>query len=117
MSNNEFDWTTILPDAERRKALADRKEFFDSFPTKEEVEQAGREGRAAFAKACAQVDRTKFRRALHTLLADAVDNLGLEVVKAQLKEATTMVDLIPSVAITAVSDNTDPPSTPPGTSG
>jgi len=56
MSNNEFDWTVILPEAERQKVLADRKAFFDCFPTAEEIEQAGREGREAFAKACAEVD-------------------------------------------------------------
>jgi hypothetical protein len=59
MSNNEFDWTVILPEAERQKVLADRKAFFDSFPTKEELEQAGREGREAFAKACAEVDTVR----------------------------------------------------------
>jgi len=56
MSNPDFDWTTVLPEGERQKFLADRESFLDSFPTKEEVEQAGREGREAFAKACAQVD-------------------------------------------------------------
>ena len=59
MSNPEFDWTTILPEDERRKVLADRQTFFDRFPTKDEVKHAGREGREAFAKACAQVDRKR----------------------------------------------------------
>lgn len=63
MSNPEFDWTTILPKGERRKVLADTQAFFDSFPTRDEIEQAGREGREAFAKACAEVDRKRGRHA------------------------------------------------------
>lgn len=59
MSNPEFDWTTILPEEERKKVLAGRQAFFDRFPTKDEIEQAGREGREAFAKACAEVDARK----------------------------------------------------------
>lgn len=59
MSSQEFDWTVILPEGERQKLLAARSAFFDSFPTKEEVEQAGKEGREAFAMACAQVDRAR----------------------------------------------------------
>jgi hypothetical protein len=66
MSDLEFDWTEILPEPERSKVRAAQKaglvEFIDSFPTKEEVEQAGREGREAFAKACAIVDAKKLPR-------------------------------------------------------
>jgi len=73
MSNPEFDWTTILPEDERKKVLAERQEFFDRFPTKDEVEQAGREGRASFAKACATVDA---RKETERLLNEAKDHIA-----------------------------------------
>lgn len=73
MSNREFDWTMILPEDERKKALADRQTFFDSFPTKDEIEQAGREGRAAFVKACATVDA---RNEAERLLNAAMDHIA-----------------------------------------
>ena len=51
MANTGFDWTEILPEPERSKVRAERRgtleEFLDSFPTKEEVEQAGWEVRDA----------------------------------------------------------------------
>lgn len=72
--NDKFDWTTILPDAERQKVLAGRQAFFDNFPTKDEVEQAGREGREAFAKACAQVDRAELRK-LQAIIDDQADRI------------------------------------------
>lgn len=59
MSSHETDWTIILPPDERKKLLDARNEFFGSFPTREEYEQVGREGREAFAKACAQVDKAR----------------------------------------------------------
>ena len=76
MSNPEFDWTTILPEDERKIVLAQRQAFLDRFPTKEEVERAGREGREAFAKACAQVDRDRIKDLTAELrkLQDIIDN-------------------------------------------
>lgn len=63
MSSHGFDWTEILPEPERTKVRAERRgtleAFLDRFPTKEEIEQAGREGREAFAKARAQVDKAR----------------------------------------------------------
>lgn len=76
MSNPEFDWTEILPEPERSKVRAERhrsmEEFFDKFPTKEEVEQAGREGRAALAKASATVDARKETERLMWLVIDHI---------------------------------------------
>lgn len=61
--NREFDWTEILPEPERTKVRNERRgtleEFLDRFPTKEEIEQAGREGREAFFEARAQVDKAR----------------------------------------------------------
>lgn len=74
MTNPEFDWTILLPEDERAKVLADRKAFFDSFPTGDEVEQAGREGRAAFAKACATVDARKETERLLWAVIDHIAN-------------------------------------------
>lgn len=76
MSSRDFDWTVILPEAERHKELASRQTFLDSFPTEDELEQAGREGRAAFAKACAQVDRNRINDLVAELrkLQDIIDN-------------------------------------------
>jgi hypothetical protein len=73
MTDRKFDWTTILPEDERKKVLADRRAFFDSFPTEDEIEQAGREGRAAFAKACATVDA---RNEAEKLLNAAMDHIA-----------------------------------------
>jgi hypothetical protein len=91
MSNREFDWTMILPEEERRKALADRQTFFDKFPTKSEIEQAGREGREAFAKACAQVDRNRINDLVTELrkLQDIIDS-----------QAGRILDLEAAVAMT-----------------
>jgi hypothetical protein len=72
MSNPEFDWTAILPEDERKKVLAERQPFFDSFPTKDEVEQAGLEGRAAFANACDTVDARKETERLLNAAADHI---------------------------------------------
>jgi hypothetical protein len=73
MSDTKFDWTTILPKAEREKVLSDRQAFFDGFPTKEDVEQAGREGRLAFARACAIVDN---RNESERFLNAAMDHIA-----------------------------------------
>jgi hypothetical protein len=91
MSNREFDWTMILPEEERRKVLADRQTFFDKFPTKSEIEQAGREGREAFAKACAQVDRNRINDLVTELrkLQDIIDS-----------QADRILDLEAAVAMT-----------------
>jgi hypothetical protein len=73
MSKNEFDWTVILPEDERKRVLSDRQAFFDRFPTKGEIEEAGREGRAAFGKACAIVDA---RNEAERLLNAAMDHIA-----------------------------------------
>lgn len=63
MTDRNFDWTTILPEPERSKVRLAQKndlvEFIGSFPTREEVERAGIEGRETLAKACAQVDAAR----------------------------------------------------------
>lgn len=63
MSVNDFDWTEILPEPDRTQARKARDagltKFLDGFPTKEEIEQAGRDGREAFARACATIDRNR----------------------------------------------------------
>lgn len=76
MTNREFDWTTILPEAERATFLAQRQSFLESFPSKEEVEQAGIEGQQAFARACAQVDRARINDLTAELrkLQDIIDS-------------------------------------------
>jgi hypothetical protein len=76
MSNSEFDWTIILPPDERKKLLDARDEFFGSFPTREEYEQAGREGREAFARARAEIDQRRISDLTADLrkLQDIIDN-------------------------------------------
>jgi hypothetical protein len=80
MTNPEFDWTEILPEPERTNVRNERRgtleEFLDRFPTKDEVEQAGREGREAFAKACTQVDKARIADLTAELrkLQDIIDN-------------------------------------------
>lgn len=110
MSNPEFDWTSILPEAERKKVLADRADslagFMKGFPVKqteitaddEELRIAGIEGREAFERACRQVDRAAFRKALHTLIADATDQIGAPDTIAEVAEALAMTKLIEAPA-------------------
>lgn len=77
---SEFDWTEILPEPDRSQVRAAQEaslvHFIDGFPTKEEVEQAGREGSEAFAKACTQVDRKRINDLTAELrkLQDIIDN-------------------------------------------
>lgn len=77
---NEFDWTEILPEPDRSKVREAQRagliHFLDGFPTNEEVEQAGREGREAFAKASAHVDRSRINDLVAELrkLQDIIDN-------------------------------------------
>lgn len=55
MTDPDFDWTEILSEPERSKVRADltaqKGTFLESFPTREELEQSGREGREAFYRA------------------------------------------------------------------
>jgi len=80
MEDKGFDWTEILPEPERTKVRNERRgtleEFLDRFPTKEEVEQAGREGREAFFEARAQVDKARIASLTAELrkLQDIIDN-------------------------------------------
>ena len=94
MSSREFDWTTILPEAERQKVLAERQVFFERFPTKQEVEQAGREGREAFAKACAQVDQNRIKDLTAELrkLQDIIDNQADRILDLEAKVSVTNGD-------------------------
>ena len=76
MSSHDFDWAAILPEDERKIVLAQRQAFFDRFPTKNDIEQADREGREAFAKACAHVDQDRIKDLTAELrkLQDIIDN-------------------------------------------
>ena len=87
--NREFDWINILPEPDRQKALAERRAFFDSFPTKEEVEKAGRDGREAFAKACAQVDRNRINDLTAELrkLQDIIDGQADRILDLEARAA------------------------------
>jgi hypothetical protein len=85
MTNTGFDWTEILPEPERSKVRAERRgtleEFLDRFPTKDEIEQAGREGREAFFEARAQVDKARIAdltaelRKLQDIIDDQADRI------------------------------------------
>lgn len=70
---DRFDWTEILPEPEKSKVRAQQSTFLESFPTREELGRAGREGRAAFAKACATVD---VRNESERLLNAAMDHIA-----------------------------------------
>src|SRR5450631_406095 len=97
MSSHEFAWTIILPEDERKKVLADQQSFFDRFPTKDEIEQAAREGREAFAKACAQVDSKKPE-------VNHIRDLMAEVRKLQDiidDQADRIIDLEVALAVTS----------------
>lgn len=90
MTSREFDWTTVLPEPGRQKALAERQAFFDGFPTKDELEQAGREGREAFAEACAQVDRKRISDLVAELrkLQDIIDGQADRILDLEARLAT-----------------------------
>jgi hypothetical protein len=100
MSNPEFDWTEILPETLRSQVRSAQKaglvHFMEGFPTKEEIEQAGREGREAFAKACAQVDRKRIDDLTNELrkLQDIIDN-----------QADHILDLEARLALASTSGN------------
>lgn len=88
MSNPEFDWTTILPEDERKRVLAERQAFFDRFPTKDDVEQAGREGREAFARACAQIDQNRIKDLLAELrkLQEIIDSQADRILDLEARQ-------------------------------
>ena len=71
-ANDEFDWTEILPEPERSKVREEftrnASEFFEKFPTKSEIAQAGLEGKRAFVRACDQVDAAKIARQMMDLV-------------------------------------------------
>jgi hypothetical protein len=85
MTNVGFDWTEILPEPERTRVReAQRNDlvaFMDHFPTKEEIEQAGVEGREAFFEARAQVDKARIAdltaelRKLQDIIDDQADRI------------------------------------------
>ena len=63
MTHAGFDWTEILPEPERSTVRAELKaktgSFLEGFPTREELNEAARDGRASFERACAIVDKEK----------------------------------------------------------
>lgn len=69
MTDQKFDWTEILPEPERTKVRADLEAkngtFLESFPTREELEQTGREGRSALYRAQAAVNAKETERLLN----------------------------------------------------
>lgn len=81
MSNPEFDWINVLPEADRKAVLASREAFFKGFPVRPneieedaaELRQAGIEGRAAFDRAVAIVDA---RKETERLLNEAADHIA-----------------------------------------
>lgn len=77
MTDPKFDWTTILPEPDMTKVRADLEakngKFLESFPTREELEEAGREGRAALKRAVTIVDN---RNKTEQLLNAAIDHIA-----------------------------------------
>ena len=112
MANTGFDWTEILPEPERSKVRAERRgtleEFLDSFPTKEEVEQAGREGREAFFEARAQVDKARIADLTAELrkLQDIIDNQADRIldVEAAAKRNETCFLVVHDLVVAARED-------------
>jgi hypothetical protein len=84
MTNPNFDWTMLLPEEERKVALARRtasnEAFIKGFPIQNfeaeqdaaELRQAGVEGRAAFEGACAIVDARKETERLLNAVTDHI---------------------------------------------
>lgn len=77
MTDQKFDWTEILPEPERTKVRAELTErlgtFLEKFPTRKELEEAGRKGRAAFERAKSIVDN---RNETERLLNAAMDHIA-----------------------------------------
>lgn len=87
MTNPNFDWIMLLPEGERKTALAKRdaanEAFFKGFPLHPgsqeaerdaaELRRAGEEGCAIFERACAIVDK---RNETERLLNTAMDHIA-----------------------------------------
>lgn len=92
MTNQNFDWTEILPEPERSKVRAAQQaglvEFTRSFPAREEIEQAGIEGREALAKACAQVDAARIKDLTAELrkLQDIIDSQADRILDLEARQ-------------------------------